>query len=279
MTKIIKNDFNQKELKSKLTTLKENATKVESISTISAICTQLVKYIKTQNTPVDDEFELPIRNSELTKYCYELAEYDKKANRNSTFENIVGYAITTAMISISPKYKDKQNYTFSDNSIEIASKHKTPLINVGLKKDKTIDWQENKSTTLVSLNVAELISINRDVKKDSQENRKKRQITDKQNQNLGRKIMLGFENLRKDLIANFKLSKNGGDIWDSKTILEKIGGSQIENLEKDLQVIISFLNAVKLAHGSTDSDGNYITVELGAIRDKFNFSNKINKSA
>jgi len=272
MTKIIKNDFNQKELKSKLTTLKENATQVESISTISAICKQLSKYILTKNSPVDDEFELPIRNSELTKYCYELAEYDKSANRNSTFENIVTIAIRTAMISVSPKYKTKQNLVFSDNSIEVASKYKSPLINVGLKADKTIDWQENKSNTMLTLNVADLIALNKDIIKGTDENRKKRQVKTKQDQNLGRKIMLGFENLRKDLISNFKKSNKGGDIWDNKTILEKIGSSQIEAFEKDLQVMISFVNAVKLSHGSTDNNGNIIEVEMGKVRDKFTYS-------
>ena len=141
MTNTIKNDFNEKELKSQLTSLKENATKVESISTISAICTQLVKYIKTKNSPTDDQFNLPIKTSELTKYCFELVGYDRKVNRNSTFENIVGYAITTACISISPKYEGKQNYSFEKNTIEISSKYKTLVRKTArkgkLKKSKT----------------------------------------------------------------------------------------------------------------------------------------------
>jgi len=269
MTNTIKNDFNEKELKSQLTSLKENATKVESISTISAICTQLVKYIKTKNSPTDDQFNLPIKTSELTKYCFELVGYDRKVNRNSTFENIVGYAITTACISISPKYEGKQNYSFEKNTIEISSKYKTPFLNSGLKKDKTIDWQENKSNTMVELNLADLLAINKDLKKASQENRKKRQIKEKQNQNLGRKIMLGFNNLSKDLIDNFNQSKSGGDVWNNKLILEKIGKAQLEDFEKNLNVIISFVQAVKTSHNSTDNEGNYVQVSLPKIREKY----------
>jgi len=269
MTNVIKNDFNESELKLKLTSLKENATKVESISTISAICTQLIKYIKIQNTPTDKDFELPIKTSELTKYCFELVGYDRKVNRNSTFENIVGYAITTACISISPKYKGKQNYSFEKNTIEISSKYKTPMLNSGLKKDKTIDWQENKSNTMVELNLADLLAINKDLKKGSQEKRKKRQIKEKQNQNLGRKIMLGFNGLSKDLIDNFKESKSGGDVWNNKLILEKIGKAQLEDFEKNLNVIISFVQAVKTSHNSTDNEGNYVSVSPSKIREKY----------
>jgi len=269
MTNTIKNDFNEKELKSQLTSLKENATKVESISTISAICKQLVKYIKTKNSPTDEQFGLPIKTSELTKYCFELVGYDRKVNRNSTFENIVGYAITTASISISPKYQGKQNYSFEKNTIEISSKYKTPFLNSGLKKDKTIDWQENKSNTMVELNLADLLAINKDLKKASQENRKKRQIKEKQNQNLGRKIMLGFNNLSKDLIDNFNQSKSGGDVWNNKLILEKIGKAQLEDFEKNLNVIISFVQAVKTSHNSTDNEGNYVQVSLPKIREKY----------
>ena len=58
---IIKNDYNESKFKKELQSLKENATKVESMVSISLIASQTAKYILTRNEPEQGEYMIYIK--------------------------------------------------------------------------------------------------------------------------------------------------------------------------------------------------------------------------
>ena len=126
---IIKNDYNESKFKKELQSLKENATKVESMVSISLIASQTAKYILSRNEPEQGEYKLKVKLSELTQHLYKLAGYNK------------------------------------DNGIFISSKFKSPKIMTGTDRNGKPIWQANNSSEMVAMNVSDLKALWKDLNK------------------------------------------------------------------------------------------------------------------
>ena len=267
----IKNDYNESKFKKELQSLKENATKVESMVSISLIASQTAKFLLSRNEPEQGDFKLRMKLSELTQHLYKLAGYNKDNGRNGTFENLVTVSIRTAIMQVSKTFDKKQNLSFEENGIFISSKFKSPKIMTGTDRNGKPIWQVNSSTEMVAMNVSDLKALWKDLNKsgNNEENRNKRQVTKKKVQKLQVQVNTKFKELADLLRDNFKETQKGGQaIWDMKLITEHLSQVQIAELKSDMNLIFGFYLNARKAFIAMNSDGSKAeVVALDNIRD------------
>jgi len=267
----IKNDYNESKFKKELQSLKENATKVESMVSISLIASQTAKYILSRNEPEQGEYKLKVKLSELTQHLYKLAGYNKDNGRNGTFENLCTVSIRTAILQVSKNFDKKQNLSFEDNGIFISSKFKSPKIMTGTDRNGKPIWQANNSSEMVAMNVSDLKALWKDLNKsgNNEENRNKRQVTKKKVQKLQVQVNTKVKELADLLRNNFKETQKGGQaVWDMKLITEHLSQVQIAELKSDMNSIVGFYLNARKAFISMNSDGSKAEViSLDNIRE------------
>ena len=284
---IITDGFNDKELKNNLINIKSDANKLEGKTRIIQIANSLKSLIELNkdNVKLIDEKTKVIKKSALVKHCFDLASYDKKTEKNGSFENIVTRAIELSLLITSDKYK-KAKVIIKDNKIIAPSNIIQPDIQMKAGTDGKRKKQPNPSTEPTDVNIVELKSIFNDfTKKSDGTSKQSRETLNKLNHNLATGVRERFTDLEKFLIDKFAVpsQKLGGrSIWNTDLINNHLSINLINDMKSKLIVLSTFIYDAERSLNNDNKQGKK-TGELGLVRptkaksDLTNLFNEIEK--